>query len=95
MLLNETTVYLPPRVHAFWRTKALVSPRYVSEIGMMCCEVGLGVALHQVCLILLSRTKVANRVSESRGVEKAGVSRVSGWLVRGREASTSKTPEDA
>lgn len=67
----------------------------MSETGIMCCEVGLGVASHLVCLLLLPRTKVANKVSESRGVQKACVSRVSGCLVRGREASTGKTPEDA
>ena len=67
----------------------------ISKTGIMHCKIGLGVAFYLVCSILLLRSKIVNRVSEGREIEKALVSRVSEWLVqcRARRAGAGKTPQ--
>lgn len=78
--------------HIFQWTKALgISVEIYYKTGIIHCKVGVGIAFYLVCSILQPRSKVANRVSESRGVKKACVSRVSWWLVQGQRAGA-KTP---
>lgn len=93
MLLNGTAVNIP--VHVFQWTKALISLGNIYKTGIMHCKVGLGIAFYLVCSILLLRSKIVNRVSESREIEKAVVSRVSEWLVqcRARRERAGKSPQ--
>ena len=79
-------------MHVFWWTKAVISLGRISTIGVIHWKVVLSVALCLVCSIHLPWTKAVYRVSESREIEKALVSRVSGWLVLGQKGKCWEDP---
>lgn len=91
VLWNRTSMNIPE--HIFQWTKALVSLRNLSKAGIMHCKVGVGIAFYLVCSILQPRSKVIDRVSESREVGRACVSRVSWWLVQGQRSRCWKDPQ--
>ena len=91
MLWNRTAMNITENI--FQWTKTLISLRNTCKTGIMHCKVGVCIVFCLVCSILQPRSKVMDRVSKSREVERACVSRVSGWLVQGQRGRFSKDPQ--